>query len=98
MTELIGKIAVITGGVSGIAQIALFLASDRLNFVNGQAIMVDGAVANGVLWADQTPAYKTNRPINGYNPDEGCAMEKLTTYSLHRTSKILGKRESNGFG
>lgn len=59
------------GRPDDIAQMALFLASDRSSFVNGQAIVVDGAAANGVLWADQTPAYKTHRPIKVYNPDAG---------------------------
>jgi len=59
------------GRADDIAQMALYLASDRSSFVNGQAIVVDGAVANGVLWADQTPAYKTHRPIRVYNPDGG---------------------------
>ncbi len=57
------------GQPDDIAQMALFLASDRSSFVNGQAIVVDGAVANGVMWADQAPAYKTHRPIKVYNPD-----------------------------
>lgn len=59
------------GKPDDIAQMALFLASDRSSFVNGQAIVVDGAAASGVLWADQTPAYKTYRPIKVYNPDRG---------------------------
>ena len=59
------------GEPDDIAQMALYLASDRSSFVNGQAIVVDGAAANGVLWADQTPAYKTHRPIKVYNPDKG---------------------------
>ena len=59
------------GRPDDIAQMALFLASDRSSFVNGQALVVDGAVANGVMWADQTPAYKTHRPIKVYNPDKG---------------------------
>ena len=57
------------GKPEDIAQMALFLASDRSSFVNGQAIVVDGAVANGVMWVDQAPAYKTHRPIKVYNPD-----------------------------
>lgn len=59
------------GRAGDIAQMALFLASDRSSFVNGQAIVVDGAAASGVMWADQTPAYKTYRPIKVYNPDRG---------------------------
>ena len=59
------------GTPDDIAQMAMYLASDRSSFVNGQAIVVDGAAASGVLWAEQTPAYKTYRPIRVYNPDAG---------------------------
>lgn len=59
------------GRPDDIAEMALFLASDRSSFVNGQAIVVDGAAASGVMWADQTPAYKNYRPIKVYNPDRG---------------------------
>jgi NAD(P)-dependent dehydrogenase (short-subunit alcohol dehydrogenase family) len=54
-----------------IAQMAMFLAGDRSTFVNGQAIVVDGARANGVGWSDQPPVYKNYRPIKVYNPDRG---------------------------
>lgn len=59
------------GRPDDIAQMALYLASDRSGFVNGQAIVVDGAAANGVMWKEQTPAYKTHRPVKVYNPDAG---------------------------
>jgi NAD(P)-dependent dehydrogenase (short-subunit alcohol dehydrogenase family) len=52
-----------------IAEMAMFLASDRSSFVSGQAITVDGAAANGVKWSDQNPVYKTYRPIKVYRPD-----------------------------
>ncbi len=52
-----------------IADLALFLASERSTFITGQAIVVDGAGASGVFWADQKLAYKTHRPLKVYNPD-----------------------------
>lgn len=57
------------GRPDDIAQMALFLASDRSSFVTGQAIVVDGGGATGVMWADQKSAYKTHRPLRVYNPD-----------------------------
>ncbi len=57
------------GRPEDIAQMALFLAGDRSSFVTGQAIVVDGAGASGVMWANQSPAYKIHRPIKVYNPD-----------------------------
>jgi len=60
-----------TGMPDDIAQMALFLASDRSSFVTGQAIVVDGGAATGVMWSDQKEVYKTYHPIKVYNPDAG---------------------------
>lgn len=57
------------GRADDIAQMALFLASDRSTFVTGQALVVDGGAATGFPWKDQNPAYKQYRPIKVYNPD-----------------------------
>ena len=51
------------GRPEDIAQMALYLASDRSTFVTGQAIVVDGGAATGTMWADQKEVYKTYRPI-----------------------------------
>jgi NAD(P)-dependent dehydrogenase (short-subunit alcohol dehydrogenase family) len=60
-----------TGMPDDIAQMAMFLASDRSSFVTGQAIVVDGGAATGVMWADQKEVYKSYHPIKVYNPDAG---------------------------
>ncbi len=57
------------GRPQDIAEMALFLASDRSTFVTGQALVVDGGAATGVMWSDQKDFYKTYRPIKVYNPD-----------------------------
>mgnify|MGYP006417866871 CR=1 FL=1 len=60
-----------TGMPDDIAQMAMFLASDRSSFVTGQAIVVDGGAATGVMWSDQKDVYKSYHPIKVYNPDAG---------------------------
>lgn len=58
------------GRPSDIAEMALFLASDRSTFITGQAIIVDGGAASGVFWENQNTLYKNYRPIRVYNPDQ----------------------------
>ena len=57
------------GRPDDIAQMALFLASDRSTFVTGQALVVDGGAATGFPWSSQPEAYKRHRPIKVYNPE-----------------------------
>ena len=51
-----------------IAEMALFLASDRSSFVTAQALTVDGGAAAGVMWSDQNEVYKKHNPIKVYRP------------------------------
>ena len=57
------------GRPEDIANMALFLASDRSSFITGQAIVVDGGAATGVSWENQKDVYKEYHPIRVYNPD-----------------------------
>lgn len=59
------------GRPEDIANMALYLASDRASFVTGQAIVVDGGAATGVFWENQKDVYKEYHPIKIYNPDRG---------------------------
>ena len=59
------------GRPDDIAEMALYLASDRSSFVTGQALVVDGGATTGVFWQDQKEVYKTYYPIKVYNPDRG---------------------------
>ena len=59
------------GRPDDIAEMALYLASDRSSFVTGQALVVDGGATTGVFWKDQKEVYKTYYPIKVYNPERG---------------------------
>jgi NAD(P)-dependent dehydrogenase (short-subunit alcohol dehydrogenase family) len=52
-----------------IAELALWLASDRSTFVTGQAMTVDGGAVTGMMWSDQKDVYKSYHPIKVYRPD-----------------------------
>ncbi|MCB1744817.1 MAG: glucose 1-dehydrogenase [Gammaproteobacteria bacterium] len=56
------------GRPSDIAELALWLASERSGFVTGQAMVVDGGVTVGVPWDEQSPVYREYRPIRVYRP------------------------------
>jgi NAD(P)-dependent dehydrogenase (short-subunit alcohol dehydrogenase family) len=51
-----------------IAEMALFLVSDRSTFVTGQAFVVDGGFAVGRPWRDQPDWLKKSRPFKVYRP------------------------------
>tara|TARA_B100000676_G_C18090895_1_gene859616 strand:- start:7782 stop:8615 length:834 start_codon:yes stop_codon:yes gene_type:complete len=57
------------GRPEDIANMALYLASDRSSFITGQAIVVDGGAATGVSWENQKDVYREYHPIRVYNPD-----------------------------
>ncbi len=52
-----------------IAEMALFLASERSTFVTGQAFVVDGGFISGRAWRDQPEWQTTARPFKIYRPD-----------------------------
>jgi NAD(P)-dependent dehydrogenase (short-subunit alcohol dehydrogenase family) len=54
------------GEPSDIAEMALFLASDRSSFVTGQAFIVDGGFAAGRPWRDQPDWMRVARPFKVY--------------------------------
>jgi len=54
------------GEPTDIAEMALFLASDRSSFVTGQAFVVDGGFAAGRPWRDQPEWQRVARPFKVY--------------------------------
>jgi NAD(P)-dependent dehydrogenase (short-subunit alcohol dehydrogenase family) len=56
------------GEPGDIAEMALFLASDRSGFVTAQAFVVDGGFQAGRAWRKQPDWIKTARPLKVYRP------------------------------
>lgn len=54
------------GAPRDIAEMALFLASDRSSFITGQSFVVDGGFLAGRPWRDQPKWQRTARPITVY--------------------------------
>ena len=54
------------GEPTDIAEMALFLASDRSSFITGQAFIVDGGFAAGRAWRDQPEWLRVARPFKVY--------------------------------
>ena len=54
------------GEPTDIAEMALFLASDRSSFITGQAFVVDGGFAAGRAWRDQPEWLRVARPFKVY--------------------------------
>jgi NAD(P)-dependent dehydrogenase (short-subunit alcohol dehydrogenase family) len=54
------------GEPTDIAEMALFLASDRSTFITGQAFVVDGGFSAGRAWRDQPEWMRVARPFKVY--------------------------------
>jgi len=51
-----------------IAEMALFLASDRSTFITGREFVVDGGFSAGRPWRDQPDWMRVSRPFKVYRP------------------------------